>query len=49
MNSFSYKLDDKKIRESLITGTYPQIKLTNLALKYMIERLKNIIESLSTK
>ena len=32
---------DDKIRSSLITGTYPQIRLTNLALKYMIERLKN--------
>jgi short-subunit dehydrogenase len=37
----SHLQDDNKIRQSLITGTYPQIKLTNLALKYMIERLKN--------
>jgi short-subunit dehydrogenase len=37
----SHLQDDNKIRGSLITGTYPQIKLTNLALKYMIERLKN--------
>ncbi len=37
----SHLQDDDKLRGSLITGTYPQIKLTNLALKYMIERLKN--------
>jgi len=37
----SHLQEDNKIRNSLITGTYPQIKLTNLALKYMIERLKN--------
>jgi 17beta-estradiol 17-dehydrogenase / very-long-chain 3-oxoacyl-CoA reductase len=37
----SHLQSDEKIRSSLITGSYPQIKLTNLALKYMIERLKN--------
>jgi short-subunit dehydrogenase len=37
----SHLQNDDKIRGSLISGTYPQIKLTNLALKYMIERLKN--------
>jgi 17beta-estradiol 17-dehydrogenase / very-long-chain 3-oxoacyl-CoA reductase len=31
---------DKDIRGSLITGTYPQIRLTNLAIKHMIKRNK---------
>jgi len=32
---------DDAIRSSLITGTYPQVRLTNLAIKYMIERINN--------
>ena len=31
---------DEEIRQSLITGSYPQIRLTNLAINFMIERLK---------
>jgi short-subunit dehydrogenase len=34
----SHDQDDNMIRNSLITGTYPQIRLTNLALKKMINR-----------
>ncbi len=34
----SHNQDDKTIRDSLITGTYPQIKLTNMALKRMVNR-----------
>jgi short-subunit dehydrogenase len=37
----SHLQSDINIRNSLITGTYPQIKLTNLAIKFMIERIKN--------
>ena len=36
----SHLQSDIKIRNSLITGTYPQIRLTNLAIKFMIERKK---------
>ncbi len=36
----SHSQSDDKIRGSLITGTYPQIRLTNLAIKFMIERNK---------
>jgi short-subunit dehydrogenase len=36
----SHLQKDENIRKSLITGTYPQIKLTNLALKYMLKRNK---------
>lgn len=36
----SHLQKDINIRNSLITGTYPQIRLTNLAIKYMIERIK---------
>ncbi len=36
----SHEQDDSMIRNSLITGTYPQIRLTNLALKQMILRKK---------
>ena len=34
----SHNQDDETIRDSLITGTYPQIKLTNMALKKMVNR-----------
>ncbi len=34
----SHEQDDSMIRNSLITGTYPQIRLTNLALKKMVNR-----------
>lgn len=33
---------DDNIRKSLITGTYPQIRLTNLALQYMTTQLTKI-------
>lgn len=36
----SHDQDDNMIRNSLITGTYPQIRLTNLALKEMVKRNK---------
>jgi 17beta-estradiol 17-dehydrogenase / very-long-chain 3-oxoacyl-CoA reductase len=36
----SHLQKDNDIRNSLITGTYPQIRLTNLAIKYMIKRIK---------
>ncbi len=36
----SHLQSDTKIRNSLITGTYPQIRLTNLAIKFMIDRMK---------
>ena len=36
----SHEQDDNMIRNSLITGTYPQIRLTNLALKQMVKRNK---------
>jgi len=36
----SHIQNDEKIRQSLITGTYPQIRLTKLALNHMIKRLK---------
>jgi 17beta-estradiol 17-dehydrogenase / very-long-chain 3-oxoacyl-CoA reductase len=36
----SHLQSDDKIRNSLITGSYPQIRLTNLAIKFMIERMK---------
>jgi short-subunit dehydrogenase len=39
-NNPSHLQKDKDIRGSLITGTYPQIKLTNLAIKHMIKRYK---------
>jgi short-subunit dehydrogenase len=35
----SHKQKDEDIRKSLITGTYPQIKLTKLCLEYMINKL----------
>lgn len=34
----SHSQSDEKIKESLITGTYPQAKLTKLALQYMTKR-----------
>ncbi len=37
----SHLQNDNKIRQSMITGTYPQVRLTKLALNFMIERLKN--------
>lgn len=36
----SHEQDDSMMRNSLITGTYPQIRLTNLALKEMVKRNK---------
>lgn len=36
----SWQQPDKDIRASLITGTYPQIRLTNLALEHMSRRAK---------
>jgi len=36
----SHQQSDQDIRASLITGTYPQIRLTNLALEHMIRRQK---------
>ena len=36
----SHVQNDEKIRQSLITGSYPQIRLTKLALNHMIQRLK---------
>lgn len=36
----SHIQSDEKIRQSLITGSYPQIKLTNLAINFMIKRLR---------
>jgi short-subunit dehydrogenase len=36
----SHLQSDNKIRNSFITGTYPQIRLTNLSIKFMIERMK---------
>ena len=36
----SYQQSDQDIRASLITGTYPQIRLTNLALEHMTRRQK---------
>ena len=35
----SHIQNDEKIRQSLITGSYPQIRLTKLALNHMIKRL----------
>jgi len=37
-NRPSHQQSDADIRQSLITGTYPQIRLTNLALEYMTRR-----------
>lgn len=34
----SWQQADTSIRQSLITGTYPQIRLTNLALEHMTQR-----------
>jgi short-subunit dehydrogenase len=39
-NRPSWEQPDEDIRKSLITGTYPQIRLTNLALKHMTRRAK---------
>ena len=36
----SWHQPDADIRKSLITGTYPQIRLTNLALEHMVQRAK---------
>ena len=36
----SHQQSDRDIRASLITGTYPQVRLTNLALEHMTRRQK---------
>jgi short-subunit dehydrogenase len=36
----SHQQSDRDIRASLITGTYPQIRLTNIALEHMTRRQK---------
>ena len=36
----SWQQSDASIRKSLITGTYPQVRLTNLALEHMDRRAK---------
>ncbi len=37
----SHHQSDRDIRKSLITGTYPQIRLTNLALEHMTRRTEH--------
>jgi len=39
-NRPSWEQADSDIRKSLVTGTYPQIRLTNLALEHMTQRAK---------